>query len=87
MGMNEKQLVAMSLAMQTLEKPEDHEARNKIWSGQELNAGDCRALIIACWRSGVAEKSDLNELAEWFFERYGFDDKVRVANLYKVEFS
>ncbi len=87
MQMNLNQLVAMDLSMKSLEKSEDFEARNKLWSGQDLDDGDCRALIVACWRSGCSDESDVKELAEWFFERYGFDDKVKVVNLYKVEFS
>lgn len=87
MKMTQNQLVAMNIAMQSLEKSEDYDARNKIWSGVDLDNGDCRALILACWRNESSEESDIKELAEWFFERYGFDDKVKVVNLFKVEFS
>lgn len=87
MKMNLNQLVAMNLAMKSLEKPEDFEARHKLWSGQDLDSGDCRALIIACHRDAVSTEQDVKQLAEWFFERYGFDDKVKVVNLFKVEFS
>lgn len=85
--MTKSQLVAMTLAMQCLEKPEDLEARNKLWSGAELDNGDCRALVVACWRNELSTESEVKQLAEWFFDRYGFDDKVKIVNLFKVEFS
>lgn len=86
MEMTKSQLVAMTLAMQSLEKPEDLDARNKLWSGQELDSGDCRALIVACWRNNSSAEPDVKQLAEWFFDRYGFDDKVKIVNLFRVEF-
>lgn len=86
MKMTKSQLVAMTLAMQCIEKSEDLNARSKLWSGQELDSGDCRALIVACWRNDLSTEPDVKQLAEWFFDRYGFDDKVKIVNLFRVEF-
>ncbi|QMP81699.1 hypothetical protein [Vibrio phage XM1] len=86
MEMTKPQLVAITLAMQCLDKSEDLDARNKLWSGQELDNGDCRALIVACWRNDLSTELDVKQLAEWFFDRYGFDDKVKIVNLFRVEF-
>lgn len=85
--MNNNQLTALSMALSHMSKPEDYEAKLRLLSGAELTTGDCRALIIACHRDAMSTEQDIKELAEWFFERYGFDDKVKVVNLFKVDFS
>lgn len=87
MQMTYLQMVAMNMALANTCKQEDYEARLKLLSGAELSNGDCRALIVACNRDATATEQDVKQLAEWFFERYGFDDKVKIVSLFKVEFS
>lgn len=69
-------IVALRLAFQTLETEEEHVAQGKLFLGDSLNDNDCRALLRALWRNGVATQTEVNELSEHFFERYDFNDKV-----------
>ncbi|QKN84444.1 hypothetical protein MARILYN_36 [Vibrio phage Marilyn] len=85
--MTNAQYAAMKLAFQHLEKPEDVAAHRKVFSGDILTSGDCRALIVACWRSSVSEEADLKELAEHFFNRYDFNDKVKIDGMNRVLFN
>lgn len=84
--MNNKQLTAMRIAMQHVSKPECTKAASKIYAGEELDSGDCRALLVACARSAITDETEVKELAEHFFERYGFDCKVKVSITGRVEF-
>lgn len=85
--MTHAQIVAMKLALFSIEKLEEQAAYIALISGQELNKGDCRALLTACARNGVSDESDVKELAEHFFNRYDFDDKVKVDALGRILFS
>lgn len=84
--MTNAQLAALKLAFQCLEKPEDVAAQIKIFAGEELNTGDCRALIVACYRNACACESDAYQLAEHFFNRYDYNDKVKIDGLNRVLF-
>ena len=84
--MTSAQIVAMKLALSSIEKPEEQSAYIGLISGQELANGDCRALLTACARNGVSDESDVKELAEHFFNRYDFNDKVKIDALGRITF-
>lgn len=84
--MTNAQQTAMLLALTAIQKPEDIEARLSLISGKDLTESDCRALIVACYRSGIACQADLSELAEWFFDRYDIDLKPKVMACGRVVF-
>lgn len=85
--MTQAQIVAMKLAINSIQKPEEQAAYITLLGGGELNTGDCRALLTACARNGVSDESEVKELAEHFFTRYDFDDKVKVDALGRILFS
>lgn len=85
--MKKAQSVAMRLAISSIEKIDEFEAYEKILGGDELDANDCRAMLTACARNGVAVDTDINELADHFFERYEFNDKVKIHLDGRLQFS
>ncbi len=77
MNMNPEQVMAMSYALSAVRKLECNAARIKLFSGLELNSGDCRALLVACHRNAESTQKDVLKLNDWFFDRYDFDNKIK----------
>lgn len=80
MNMTPAQVEAMTYALAAVRKLECNRAKIKLLSGQELDSGDCRALLVACNRNPESAHSDVLELNDWFFERYDFDNKIKFGS-------